>query len=86
MLLCGKRLVCNRPVSVGGGLFAELVWRKPFGQRAVLWAVELTLRMRGAGDLRVLYTDWRETAQAAATNAEDAMLRLASALRQAGAT
>ncbi|HEX9642311.1 MAG TPA: hypothetical protein VGB13_13485 [Candidatus Krumholzibacteria bacterium] len=88
-MLFNKRLVVGRPTPLGGGLFAELQVREQYMSHTQKWrvgtyGVVMKLRMQGAGDLPVLTLDWRETAEVAAKDCEIAMLRLASALRQAG--
>ena len=76
--LCRRSIAPGRDVALGGGLYARML----FG--SAQYQVALTLRMRGAGDLTVLSAGWRDTPREAAECAEQAMLRLASALRQVG--
>ena len=91
VMLFNKRLRVGKPVALGGGLFAELQVRDEYVSVTKRWRVTsygivVTLRMVGAGDLTVLVCAWREKAEVAVRECEVAMLRLASALRVAGAS
>jgi hypothetical protein len=80
VLLLGKRLVLGKAVRLGGGLYARLV-------PGLRYRVDLTLRTRGAGDVRWgIEPDWRDTVEEAIRHAEEILIHFASALRQAGAT
>jgi hypothetical protein len=80
--LLGKRLVLDRSVALGGGLAAQLCE----GSAEKDFYVYITLRTKGAGGLRLFSPYWRETRALAAKSAEELLIRLASALRQAGAS
>jgi hypothetical protein len=79
-MLLGNKLVMDKPVPLGGGLVATLSSMPGYH-----W-VTVVLRAKGAGDLNVITgLGHRESAQIAAEDTETALVRLASALRQAGA-
>jgi hypothetical protein len=87
VLLFGKKLSVGRHVPLGGGLVAQLQLQEYF---RTVWSVGaygviVKLRVQGGFEHTVLTLPWRESAELAARDCETALVRLASALRQAGA-
>lgn len=80
-LLLGKRLVLDKSVQLGGLLYAAL---RDLGDAQ--FSVAVYLRNAPGGDLTVFRSPTRGTAQDAVHDVELFLPRLASALRQAGAS
>jgi hypothetical protein len=89
-VLLGKKLGVGRHVALGGGLVAQLQVQEHYRAVTRSWhvaayGVVVKLRVHGGLEHTVLTLPWRESAELAARDCETALVRLASALRTAGA-